>query len=292
MTHSVNFLEHLEQPSQQRTHKHRRVWLIVFSLLGSILFLAVLFFVLVCGQVLVAAFDGKDRLVAVQEAVVHQDFEQAQHELVVAQEDFDQAERGWQRLRWLRSFGWVGVQWEAVQTMIHAGNHLVTAAEDVVNFGAELMRLSGVTAEQLSSIRPDIGAESTYDQLSAKTKRALLQRLAGGAPDLSVTAAKIDVALAELDLLFTKDLATPLSTALKIMKDRVEPLANAVKTASVFASLIPAYAGLDHPVNLLVLFENNNELRPGGGFIGAFGILKIKNRSRDNIKQQNDKTKF
>ena len=27
----------------------------------------------------------------------------------------------------------------------------------------------------------------------------------------------------------------------------------------------------------LVLFQNNNELRPGGGYIGSFGIMKIKN---------------
>lgn len=29
--------------------------------------------------------------------------------------------------------------------------------------------------------------------------------------------------------------------------------------------------------NLLVLFQNNLELRPGGGFIGAFGVVKIRN---------------
>ena len=29
--------------------------------------------------------------------------------------------------------------------------------------------------------------------------------------------------------------------------------------------------------NLLVLFQNDLELRPGGGFIGAFGVIKIKN---------------
>ena len=29
--------------------------------------------------------------------------------------------------------------------------------------------------------------------------------------------------------------------------------------------------------NLLVLFQNNLELRPGGGFIGAFGVVKMKN---------------
>ncbi|MDD5464312.1 MAG: DUF4012 domain-containing protein [Candidatus Moranbacteria bacterium] len=33
----------------------------------------------------------------------------------------------------------------------------------------------------------------------------------------------------------------------------------------------------DKEKNLLVLFQNNMEIRPGGGFIGAFGIVKLKN---------------
>ena len=33
----------------------------------------------------------------------------------------------------------------------------------------------------------------------------------------------------------------------------------------------------DREKTFLILFQNNMELRPGGGFIGAFGILKIKN---------------
>lgn len=34
----------------------------------------------------------------------------------------------------------------------------------------------------------------------------------------------------------------------------------------------------------LVLFQNNMEIRPGGGFIGSFGILKIKNRRVKNMQ--------
>lgn len=33
----------------------------------------------------------------------------------------------------------------------------------------------------------------------------------------------------------------------------------------------------DQEKTFLILFQNNMEIRPGGGFIGAFGILKIKN---------------
>lgn len=39
--------------------------------------------------------------------------------------------------------------------------------------------------------------------------------------------------------------------------------------------LWPQILGFDKPKNYLVLFQNNTELRPGGGFIGSYGILSI-----------------
>lgn len=38
--------------------------------------------------------------------------------------------------------------------------------------------------------------------------------------------------------------------------------------------------------NYLVVFQNNNELRPGGGFIGSYGLLKIKNGLPKSFKVQ------
>ena len=40
----------------------------------------------------------------------------------------------------------------------------------------------------------------------------------------------------------------------------------------------------DSEKKFLLLFANNMELRPGGGFIGSFGILTTKNYALDNIK--------
>ncbi|MGI8419403.1 MAG: DUF4012 domain-containing protein [Candidatus Levyibacteriota bacterium] len=39
----------------------------------------------------------------------------------------------------------------------------------------------------------------------------------------------------------------------------------------------PEILGFDNPKTYLFLFQNNMELRPGGGFIGSFGLLPIKN---------------
>ncbi|MBT3356147.1 DUF4012 domain-containing protein [bacterium] len=44
---------------------------------------------------------------------------------------------------------------------------------------------------------------------------------------------------------------------------------------NIIFGIIPEIAN-EEEKTFLILFQNNNELRPGGGYIGAFGILKIK----------------
>lgn len=43
-------------------------------------------------------------------------------------------------------------------------------------------------------------------------------------------------------------------------------------------SLVPAFLGYDRPKTYLVLFLNNAEMRPGGGFIGSYALVKIDQR--------------
>ncbi|MBU1289864.1 DUF4012 domain-containing protein [Patescibacteria group bacterium] len=44
-----------------------------------------------------------------------------------------------------------------------------------------------------------------------------------------------------------------------------------------FLKILPKLAGFGEERNYLLLFQNNLELRPSGGYLGAFGIIKIKN---------------
>ncbi len=62
--------------------------------------------------------------------------------------------------------------------------------------------------------------------------------------------------------------ANSVVNVLPIEKERKEEL------TTIF-SIIPEIATKEEKT-FLILFQNNNELRPGGGYIGSFGILKIK----------------
>lgn len=55
------------------------------------------------------------------------------------------------------------------------------------------------------------------------------------------------------------------------------------KKTEPFWKLIPGLIGLGQEKTYLLLFQNNLELRPSGGFIGSFGIAKVKNGQITNL---------
>ena len=50
------------------------------------------------------------------------------------------------------------------------------------------------------------------------------------------------------------------------------------------AMLLDEMLGFDRPRNYLVLFLNNTELRPGGGFIGSYALGTVSSGHLDLIK--------
>lgn len=46
--------------------------------------------------------------------------------------------------------------------------------------------------------------------------------------------------------------------------------------AGDLVNLLPNLLGFTKPVTYLVLFENNTEMRPGGGFLGSYGVVRME----------------
>ena len=60
------------------------------------------------------------------------------------------------------------------------------------------------------------------------------------------------------------------------IKDKVEKIS--------ILKLIPKLTGFESERNYLLLFQNNLELRPTGGYIGTFGIMKVKDGKPINFE--------
>ncbi len=65
---------------------------------------------------------------------------------------------------------------------------------------------------------------------------------------------------------------------------QLSSLPELIEKANDFVDLAPTLLAKDSEKKYLILFANNMELRPGGGFIGSFGILTFKNMSLQDWK--------
>jgi len=63
-------------------------------------------------------------------------------------------------------------------------------------------------------------------------------------------------------------------TSMALLAKDIDPL---IHLTSGVIDVLPALIGFDGEKRYLVLFQNNMELRPGGGFIGSYGILTMNN---------------
>ena len=76
-----------------------------------------------------------------------------------------------------------------------------------------------------------------------------------------------------------------ISTAFGYEKD-IAAARKSIAAADSFARFTPALLGKDKERTYLVLLQNNFELRPTGGFIGSYALLKVKNGGIIDIQIQ------
>ncbi|MFH0779302.1 MAG: DUF4012 domain-containing protein [Parcubacteria group bacterium] len=67
------------------------------------------------------------------------------------------------------------------------------------------------------------------------------------------------------------------------LQEKIPKLRKAVGSLVSISKILPAFSGYPVDKTYLLAFENNRELRPAGGFIGTYGILKIKNAEIESI---------
>ena len=70
---------------------------------------------------------------------------------------------------------------------------------------------------------------------------------------------------------------------IKLSKKELPAIANNFKNLSEDFEAITEILGNNRPQKYLILFQNNSEIRPTGGFIGSYGILDIENGEIKNL---------
>jgi hypothetical protein len=155
-----------------------------------------------------------------------------------------------------------------VRDGVQAGQEVVAAGQELVGVLREVQGITGDGA---------LGETRSWAQLSSQEKQQLIHAIEENAVRVVAAQANVDRAAAALSRIDPTALPQALrgvpSTATVLLREASAALGE----VAPFLSVVTHMAGTEEPVQWLVLYLNNSELRPGGGFIGFYALATVKN---------------
>ncbi|HTX87235.1 MAG TPA: DUF4012 domain-containing protein [Candidatus Nanoarchaeia archaeon] len=118
---------------------------------------------------------------------------------------------------------------------------------------------------------------ANFSQFSTAQKQALLKSIYESGPEFNGLKADLDLALLNLDKVQADGFLAPFQGQIADAKDKLSAASSLLSEATVVSQLAPEFFGYPVKSTFLVLFENDAELRPAGGFLGTYGILQTEN---------------
>ncbi|MBI4713816.1 DUF4012 domain-containing protein [Candidatus Uhrbacteria bacterium] len=258
---------HQTEPAVIHRRHRRRQFLRAFALVCVVLVAGwFILLLLVLGQVAAATLEARDAIFDTATEVRSMDFSEGQKNLSRALDSIQEAEQSLFLLERVWFFPGFQKDFSTVKGTLVASEQLIDSLIDVLSLGQDVAQLSELKESSV-----------TFNELPPSTKLVILERLSTASDDFDLLSSRLQIASEELTLLSESKLASPFIGVLNPLVENMNLAKSQLKVASVLSDLLPEFSGFETPKTHLLLFLNNDELRPGGGFIGTYGIMKVSN---------------
>ncbi|MDP2736556.1 MAG: DUF4012 domain-containing protein [bacterium] len=242
-----------------------------FCFITVILFLLLLFFlssqIISLKQIYDQANQGKTNLEQAVAFARQDDFSQAAKLAKLAESNFNISINKIEEIKNSNLISYLPLainQLNDAEGLLISVQFLSKAVAGGANFGLSLEILTGGDKK------------FNFTKLSPEAKRNVLGKIFESAPELNGIKANLDLASLNLEQVNTSGILFPLNDKISQIKKQINEASLILEKAVPLSQMIPALAGYPSQVNYLVVLQNNDELRPTGGFLGTYGILKIK----------------
>lgn len=158
---------------------------------------------------------------------------------------------------------------DSLFTQIKDLEYMIKTAEVL----AKALAQGATIAENVNSIMA-ANPGTTFSDLKAADKAAVLKMIYESGPDLNGIRANLDLALMDLKKVDSSGFFGPLQKQLSLAKSELQTGAELTAKTITLSQLLPVLAGYPDSSNYLVLLQNSDELRPTGGFLGTLGVLQ------------------
>ena len=138
-------------------------------------------------------------------------------------------------------------------------------------------------AQSLTEIY-ESSVEHSFSSLPVSKKAEFFQIIYESEPEINGLRANIELAKINLSKIRKIGILYPAYQEISDLKQELETVSNLLVKTAPLTRLLPALAGYPSPSDFLIIMQNNDELRPSGGFIGVFGLLKSENGEIDHLQ--------
>jgi hypothetical protein len=217
----------------------------------------------------------RDALMSAKAYLADTDFPAAQSDLALAADGVVEAKAGAAMVGFVSYLPWVGDRYDAAVGLLDATQNTIDVLAEAVEIANDVY---GVVSEARDALswRDSAYADTAIHDLPTSVKRTLFVRLADALPDLQEMQVKLDFASEDIvrfqelpEMEAFAEVIVPFATVVEELKTSVDFLVP-------FAGITREFAGLRGDRQFLLMFMNDTELRPTGGFLGTYGLLVIR----------------
>lgn len=252
------------------SRKARVLFWVLFIAFGIFFLVAAVWAGFVGTQVLTL----KQSVAEVQRAVGEYDLSSAQVALEDAEEGAARLERTLSFASFISLLPYIGETYAASLQTLHVASEGFAIAYDALSIAASVTNAID---------RADVGTSFTfledprpYADFSSAERRAALNAFAQSATELRSLRIALELAAQDVARIDAQALRIPeVIAAVEDAQEQIPKLVTSLEILAPFASVAREFSGIDEETQFLILYLNNAELRPGGGFIGAYSLMNI-----------------
>ena len=222
---------------------------------------------------------------AVQDSVKAQNIANIKTSLGTFRNDLSTLKTSYQFLGWTKFVPFFGGYWSDGNAVISAGLNGVEAGQialETFTPYADLIGFSGDPKDQAKN-----GEETAKDRIDF-----IVKTVGTISPQLDKISEKVSAAQEELSTINPNRYpetwgGKPVRPRIKDGLSMIDEIAQALVNSKPLIKAAPYLLGIDEPRTYLVIFQNDKELRPTGGFITGYSVMTVE-KGKVNSVSSND----
>lgn len=206
---------------------------------------------------------GKESFEKAQTAIELQDFSGAEEHLRAANTQFTEARSSLGKLWVMHFVPFAGRQYSGAKHLLDAGIYASSGSADLIHIAVGIGdRIGG-------------GEDFSFSNLTPESKAIILDEIHKSPPVLESAISDFEASTESIQDIPDFGMIAQIEEAKNLFAEVIPPATETLKEFAPMAETLPEIAGHPESKNYLLLFLNNTELRPGGGFIGTYGELTL-----------------